>query len=80
MNIKQLNEELNKITDNRRFACVWAYESYQGEHFVIEGIDFFTEEVGYSKEDIEIIDSLEEGELYTVYNIGDDYHVIRLKN
>ena len=77
MDIKKLNEELNKFTESSgKYLCVWDKDLYQGETYAFVDYDFFTDEAGYQSSDRVAIAELRDGEIYHVPDIDNNAHIV----
>lgn len=75
-----LEEQIKLFMDaHKRFICVWGDGYYQQEERYKEvELSFFTEDEGYSSEDIEIINDLRHGESYNVPDVINKHSVVRI--
>lgn len=72
MNIKKLNEKLNKIlnetdTKDGKYVCVWSTSSYDvssKDCVKIVDFDFFTEDMGYDEIDRKELLNLQIGDIW----------------
>lgn len=64
----------------KQFICSWDTLTYVGNSVQLHGTQFFTEDNGYSKEDIERINNLNIGEFYYPIDIDKSHVVVRVTN
>ena len=64
----------------KKFICIWNPDTFEAQQEVIQlhDITFFTEDKGYSKENIEAISNLEVGEVWICDDYGTSHVVIRV--
>ena len=65
----------------KQFLCIWDKEIFHTENITeIKGIEFFTLENGYSKEEIENINNMEVGDIYNIPTYPNQHIITRIKD
>ena len=65
----------------KQFLCIWDKVVFHTENITeIKGIEFFTLENGYSKEEIENINNMEVGDIYNLPSYYNQHIITRVKD
>ena len=65
----------------KQFLCIWDKEVFHTENLAeIKGIEFFTNNHGYSIEEIENINNMEIGDIYNLPSYYNQHLIIRIKD
>lgn len=65
----------------KQFLCIWDKVVFRTENLAeIKGIEFFTNNHGYSKEEIETINNMEVGDIYNLPSYYNQHIITRVKD
>ena len=65
----------------KRYLCIWDKNRFDTENMTEHHyLDFFTEDKGYTQEEIYVISNMDIGDVYSLPDYFDEHIVVRVKD